>query len=347
MVFGHLGKLYRLISGAGPPARVSVSDQFPAPQPGYSLRRPLSTITGWRDSPTVVQGPDQEGQWNEVVHEQHRRRLFFSLPLGLHRRKRRPRRSTVISDRPKSRPARIGPGRFSASVFPLQRGVKEGGARRRRRAEHSSFSRGPGCSAKGRRGTAPAVANGGLTQIEAGLRARSTGPNEVAQEKPQSWPVRLLRIALNPLVILLTVLAGVSFATSDARAGTVMALMVALSVGLRFWQEARAGAAAAKLKAMIHVTATVVRDGKATEIPLRDLVPGDMIRLAAGDMIPGDVRVSSSKDLFVSQGSLAGESLPIEKFHDPDTTTASSPTELKNICFMAPASRVAPPRRWW
>jgi Mg2+-importing ATPase len=178
------------------------------------------------------------------------------------------------------------------------------------------------------------TAFGGLTQAEADLRARSNGPNEVAQEKPQGWPVRLLKIILNPLVILLTVLSGVSFATGDARAGTVMAMMVVLSAGLRFWQEARAGAAAAKLKAMIHVTATVVREGKASEIPLRDLVPGDMIQLAAGDMIPGDVRVLSCKDLFVSQGSLTGESLPIEKFHDPDTATASSPTELKNICFM-------------
>jgi P-type Mg2+ transporter len=178
------------------------------------------------------------------------------------------------------------------------------------------------------------TAASGLTQSEAESRARSTGPNEVAQEKPPSWPVRLLKITLNPLVILLTVLSGVSFATGDARAGTVMAMMVVLSVGLRFWQEARAGAAAAKLKAMIHVTATVVRDGKARELPLRDLVPGDIIQLAAGDMIPGDVRVLSRKDLFVSQGSITGESLPIEKFQDPDTTTASSPTELKNICFM-------------
>jgi Mg2+-importing ATPase len=178
------------------------------------------------------------------------------------------------------------------------------------------------------------TATAGLTQGEAEGRARAAGPNEVAQEKPQGWPVRLLKIALNPLVILLTILSGVSFATGDARAGTVMGMMVALSVGLRFWQEARAGEAAAKLKAMIHVTATVVRDGKAKEIPLRDLVPGDIIQLGAGDMIPGDVRVLSSKDLFVSQGSLTGESLPIEKFHDPDTAPASSPTELKNICFM-------------
>jgi P-type Mg2+ transporter len=175
---------------------------------------------------------------------------------------------------------------------------------------------------------------GGLTQAEAEERARTTGPNEVAQERKQGWPVRVLKIIRNPLVILLTTLSAVSFLTGDARAGSVMASMVALSVGLRFWQEARADAAAQKLKAMIHVTATVVRDGAAREIPLRDLVPGDIIKLAAGDMIPGDVRLLSSKDLFVSQGSLTGESLPVEKFHDPETKEESSPTELKNTCFM-------------
>jgi len=176
--------------------------------------------------------------------------------------------------------------------------------------------------------------HGGLTQAEAEERARTTGPNEIAQEKPQGWFVRLLRTMRNPLVILLGILSAVSFATGDVRAGTVMALMVVLGVGLRFWQEARADAAAAELKAMIHVTATVIRDGKAREIPLRDLVPGDIIHLGAGDMIPGDVRVLSSKDLFVSQGSLTGESLPVEKSHDPEPPTVISPTELKNICFM-------------
>jgi Mg2+-importing ATPase len=178
------------------------------------------------------------------------------------------------------------------------------------------------------------TAPGGLTQAEAEERARSTGANEVAQEKPRGWPVRLLKMVRNPLVILLATLSAVSFATGDARAGIVMAMMVVLSVGLRFWQEARADAAAAKLKAMIHVTATVVRDGKPREIALRELVPGDIIQLSAGDMVPGDVRVLSSKDLFVSQGSLTGESLPVEKFHDSESDTAISPTELKNTCFM-------------
>ncbi|HXP86625.1 MAG TPA: magnesium-translocating P-type ATPase [Bryobacteraceae bacterium] len=175
---------------------------------------------------------------------------------------------------------------------------------------------------------------GGLTQAEAEERARTTGPNEVAQERRQGWFVRLLKIIRNPLVILLAILSAVSFATGDARAGTVMAAMVVLSVTLRFVQEARADAAAAKLKAMIHVTATVLRDGGAKEMPLRDLVPGDIIKLSAGDMIPGDVRVLSSKDLFVSQGSLTGESLPVEKFHDAETKAVSSPTEINNTCFM-------------
>ncbi len=113
-----------------------------------------------------------------------------------------------------------------------------------------------------------------------------------------------------------------------------MAAMVLLSVALRFIQEARADAAAAKLKAMIHVTTSVTRDGVTKEMPLRDWVPGDLIKLSAGDMIPADVRVLSSKDLFVSQGSLTGESLPVEKFHEVETKAASSPTELNNICFL-------------
>jgi Mg2+-importing ATPase len=176
----------------------------------------------------------------------------------------------------------------------------------------------------------------GLTQTEAEERARTAGPNEVAQERRQGWPVRLLKIIRNPLVILLSALSAISFATGDARAGSVMAAMVVLAVALRFIQEARADAAAAKLKAMIHVTATVIRDGAAKEMPLRDLVPGDVIKLSAGDMIPGDVRVLSCKDLFVSQGTLTGESLPVEKFHDPETgaKAESSPAEIRNTCFM-------------
>ena len=119
---------------------------------------------------------------------------------------------------------------------------------------------------------------GGLTQAEAEERARMTGPNEVAQERKQGWAIRILKIIRNPLVILLTTLSAISYLTGDARAGSVMAGMVALSVGLRFWQEARADSAAQKLKAMIHVTATVVRDGAAERDTSPGLVPGDIVK---------------------------------------------------------------------
>ncbi|MGA8782648.1 MAG: cation-transporting P-type ATPase, partial [Terracidiphilus sp.] len=91
----------------------------------------------------------------------------------------------------------------------------------------------------------------GLTQGEADSRARVVGPNEVAQERQRGWFIRLLIILRNPLVILLAVLSSISFATGDPRAGSVMAGMIVLSATLRFLQETRAGAAAAKLKAMI------------------------------------------------------------------------------------------------
>ena len=138
----------------------------------------------------------------------------------------------------------------------------------------------------------------------------------------------------NPLVILLTAFGTISYATGDLRAGTVMALMVVLGVMLRFIQETRADTAAAKLKAMIKVTATVIRQGVPTEIPLKDLVPGDIVKLSAGDMIPADIRVVSSKDLFIIQASLTGESLPVEKYDAREMRDKISPLEFSNICFL-------------
>ncbi len=174
----------------------------------------------------------------------------------------------------------------------------------------------------------------GLTEAEAAKRLEDSGPNVVVSEKHRGWPWRLLTAARNPLVILLVVLSGISFATGDARAGTVMALMVILGVTLRFVQESRADAAAAKLKAMITVSAAVVRDGKSEEIPLKQLVPGDVVTLCAGDMIPADVRVIAAKDLFVTQSALTGESLPVEKSVATETRTGVSPLEYNNVCFL-------------
>jgi Mg2+-importing ATPase len=174
----------------------------------------------------------------------------------------------------------------------------------------------------------------GLSEAEAAERLEVFGPNEVAQEQRHTWLQRFYHAAINPLVILLTLLATLSFATGDFRAGTVMMLMVVLGLALRFIQETKADTAAAKLKAMIRVTATVLRDGQPREVPLRELVPGDVVKLSSGDMIPGDVRLISAKDLFVVQATLTGESLPVEKTDAPDPRTNVAAIERNNLCFL-------------
>jgi P-type Mg2+ transporter len=174
----------------------------------------------------------------------------------------------------------------------------------------------------------------GLSEEEAEKRLEQFGRNEVAAEKEHTWVYRLFTASRNPLVILLTVLATVSYATGDLRAGTVMLLMVVLGLSLRFVQESRADAAAAKLKAMISVTATVVRSGEEKEIPISQLVPGDIVHLSAGDMIPADVRLISAKDLFIIQATLTGESMPVEKMEAPDTREGVDLLERSNSCFL-------------
>jgi Mg2+-importing ATPase len=174
----------------------------------------------------------------------------------------------------------------------------------------------------------------GLSTAEAGSRSKQYGLNEIAREKRQSALMRLLSNVKNPLVILLLALGVISFLTGDQRATVVIFVMVLLGVVLRFFQEMRADDAAEKLKAMVSTTATVVRDDKEEEVPLKLLVPGDIIRLAAGDMTPADVRVLTAKDLFLNQAALTGESLPVEKKAGLAPTDVQNPLELPNICFL-------------
>ena len=174
----------------------------------------------------------------------------------------------------------------------------------------------------------------GLTQAEADSRLKQYGLNEIARERRQSALMRLLSNIKNPLVLLLTALGVLSYLTGDVRATVVIFVMVILGVVLRFYQEIRADNAAERLKAMVSNTATLVRDGKEAELPLKMLVPGDIIRLAAGDMVPADVRVLSAKDLFLNQSALTGESLPVERKADTASADAQNPLELPNICFL-------------
>jgi Mg2+-importing ATPase len=174
----------------------------------------------------------------------------------------------------------------------------------------------------------------GLSEAEAGSRLKQVGTNEIAREKRQSALMRLLSNIKNPLVLLLTALGVLSYLTGDLRATVVIFVMVILGVVLRFFQEMRADNAAEKLQAMVSNTATLVRDGKEAEVPLKMLVPGDIIHLAAGDMVPADVRVLSAKDLFLNQAALTGEAMPVEKKAAPASTDVQNPLELPNICFL-------------
>lgn len=199
----------------------------------------------------------------------------------------------------------------------------------------------------------------GLVETDAEERLHQNGPNEVAHDKPLHVLVQLLLAFKNPFVIVLLVLAGISyltdvyFAAPDDRDWTgisILLTMVTVSSLLRFFQEYRSSKAAERLKSMVRTTATVVRrvsqSGKPgkREIAMSSLVVGDIVSLQAGDMIPADIRLVQSRDLFISQAALTGEALPVEKYDtlgavmeksaDAGSGGQADPLELANICFM-------------
>ena len=174
----------------------------------------------------------------------------------------------------------------------------------------------------------------GLSNNDARLRLLRYGRNEVVRERHLVWPLLLLRDLRDPLSLLLIVLALISFFTKDIKAGIMISVMVVLSVSIRFFQELRADSAAKKLKAMVRTTAHVIRRHAEKEIPLDRLVPGDLVHIAAGDMIPADLRLISSKDLFINQATLTGEALPVEKHADSAKTGQQNPLEMENLCFL-------------
>jgi len=174
----------------------------------------------------------------------------------------------------------------------------------------------------------------GLSAAEAEARLETYGPNTVARENRHSFFTRLWENVKNPLVILLSVLGVVSYLTGDLRAAIVIASMVLLGIVLRFVQESRADHAAEQLKAMVSTTASVLRDGRKVELPLQQIVPGDVLTLSAGDMVPADVRLLSARDLFLNQAALTGESLPVEKSAACPSADGQNPLEQPCLCFL-------------
>jgi Mg2+-importing ATPase len=186
---------------------------------------------------------------------------------------------------------------------------------------------------------------GGLNQKLVAKKVELYGLNEITHEQAPAWYVQLFEAFLNPFILVLLIIAAVSLVMdvilappgeADFKTVTVVSVMVVLSSFMRFWQEYRSNKAAEQLKSMVRTTATVLRkeSGK-QEIDIKELVPGDIIYLSAGDMIPADCRILQSKDLFVSQSVLTGEALPVEKREFAIADAArKSPLELENICFM-------------
>jgi P-type Mg2+ transporter len=182
----------------------------------------------------------------------------------------------------------------------------------------------------------------GLVGSEAKERLEKYGLNEIAFERPPTWYRLLLISYVNPFNILVTILGFITFFLGDIDGTIIIAAMVILSVGIRFIQEFRSNLSAEKLKSMVSTKATIIRQGDSKspptkiEIPFQLIVPGDIIFLSAGDMLPADVFLISSKDLYVSQSALTGEAMPVEKFDIPiyKKSTAASLLDTPNMCFM-------------
>ena len=177
----------------------------------------------------------------------------------------------------------------------------------------------------------------GLSNQEAEKRLEEFGLNEVAVQKPTPWYLLLLQAFKDPFIYVLTLLLVVSAATKDFEASIVMAMMILFSAGLHFIQEYRSQKASLALKELIETTCAVTRDGVTKEIPIDEVVPGDIVTLSTGDLIPADSRLIWAKDLFVNQSSMTGESMPIEKLASlkkEKELSQLTALDLPNLLFM-------------
>lgn len=175
---------------------------------------------------------------------------------------------------------------------------------------------------------------GGLNSADAARRLASYGNNTLGRRERLGGAAALLRLFLNPLVLVLLVSAVLSYYLGERSGAVIIAVIVTLSVLLQFYHEHRSGQAAAALSHRVAVRATVRRDGAAREVPLTEVVPGDVVQLGAGDIIPGDARLIAAKDLYVNQAALTGESYPVAKRADAAAQAAATVADMDYAVFM-------------
>ena len=177
------------------------------------------------------------------------------------------------------------------------------------------------------------VTESGLSEEQADSARDIHGSNNLGAKKRVGLLVELAERCRNPLVIQLLVICLVALVMGDLRSAVVIGGMIVLSVVLAYVQEHRSSKAVERLQAMVSANCLVVREGKETTLPIAQVVPGDIVVLQAGSLIPADLRLISAKDFFVSQSSLTGESMPVEKHADPASATGRGIIELPNACF--------------
>jgi len=173
----------------------------------------------------------------------------------------------------------------------------------------------------------------GLAEHEVEALREEWGPNDLGQRKKQGFVMEILLRCRNPLVIQLLVIAVISLLTGDLASATIVGLMVLISVGLSHYQESKSGKAVEKLNALVQTNCHVIRGGREVEIPMSEIVPGDVVVLQAGSIIPADLRLLSAKDFFVSQSSLTGESMPVEKHAETPAEPSKAVIEMPNAVF--------------
>ncbi len=174
----------------------------------------------------------------------------------------------------------------------------------------------------------------GLSSGEAAARLAQYGPNILATHRKRTLLLEFLSRFRNPLVILLLAASGISALTGEVTSFLIISAIVLMSVTLDFVQEHRAGQAAERLKQSVAVRVSVLRDGRPQEIPVSELVPGDVVLLSAGDLVPADGRVLEAKDFFVNQALLTGEPYPVEKHPSEDTGQATAADSTPTTVFM-------------
>lgn len=173
----------------------------------------------------------------------------------------------------------------------------------------------------------------GLTSEKAEERLAEVGPNELTQLTKLSLWQDLWRRAKSPLVVQLLAIAGVSAVLGEVRSTFIVSAMVLLSVGLSFVLDRRSSQAVERLGKRVQSRTLVLRDGVETEIRIAEVVPGDIVLLHAGSIVPADVRLITAKDFFVSESALTGESMPVEKTAAAPPLAPATSLELPNACF--------------